>query len=1021
MGNHVQMPRDEVGKLLVDFVEDLERRFALFFYGFDISYVDIQDNRLETFSYSTDKYLQVTEGGIKDKNVGSILRKESLHLDPAEPDFYELGSEVNYALHETKEYRLPFHAEFDKLDAVAASPELWGAFYKEQGFSGHFAIGGVIDEPFRYRLILFSVFDGLEKDKETLVKVYLANFIEKKIRGVIFTRFRETFKEMRNQATRAAISQVMARNASHNIGSHVLSKFKAKEHILTDNPNESYAIESPPVVGKSDPGSRTVKSTIQYKGHNHLNTFEVYDDNGALAYYDNESLIAYFNEYLKNRMDLLADIATSDPVMENPKFLYTEIFKGFDRNRILLNRISGVSDPKLKFGFELTDSRKDRSTPVTIKAVKKDILVSMTNDVLGAQAFYIILENIIRNICKHSRRGISQDKPIKITIDVGENSDHPMFYEVSVFDNLPMSSFPAGELDDTVSSDKMRPVPGSIEELLVKRNSDFNKDLIDKTDQSLRPTGLGTIEMDVCASYLRCLPIGASQNNSYFDLKFCGDGKPKENDREDGHEHSFGEVTNNCDTKNGPMLMFAYKQPYPPEDPISEGGARRELSYTLGYKFYLPKPKEVLMIADDLSDFKIKGCEAIDFPYHGIRALAFDRLREELAKGEVFKHQFMYVHSGPEDLRELLDNYFGSLPRRIVTRLSDPSFENPQQFVSRIWEVYATTKVLKEGKIIRFTNETIKTQIVSEKGKLIPSFCEDSGNGGQHFRILIDNHNPYWCEKEPENGEAKAPCNDRECVCQQNDYKPTNRDYYDMKCGHTRLNDKLAEVLAGTTSSPEFNQKRAEYLEAVFTEILIIDERIQANIVDDPPARYSDTVPVFHQYFRQQGVHIPLLPNCLKTKNGHTDECDHAGSANLNVTDFGSMEEKGNPAYDIREFIRAHIGKEKVKFCVIHLGLIEKMIERETQNGKDGVTVLETIYRLFSENEQHVNKLIITSGRGTPDNMPISDETKTPFIPFVPLAPIQNAIETQHDKILLTKLLFNSRRTKGDGSDNRVH
>jgi len=62
------------------------------------------------------------------------------------------------------------------------------------------------------------------------------------------------------------------------------------------------------------------------------------------------------------------------------------------------------------------------------------------------------------------------------------------------------------------------------------------------------------------------------------------------------------------------------------------------------------------------------------------------------------------------------------------------------------------------------------------------------------------------------------------------------------------------------------------------------------------------------------------------------------------------------------------------------------------------------IGKLFPEPETR-RKIVITSGRGGALN--ISDDMS-----FIPLPMIENVLLTQHDKVALTKLLYNSRKFK---------
>ena len=86
-------------------------------------------------------------------------------------------------------------------------------------------------------------------------------------------------------------------------------------------------------------------------------------------------------------------------------------------------------------------------------------------------------------------------------------------------------------------------------------------------------------------------------------------------------------------------------------------------------------------------------------------------------------------------------------------------------------------------------------------------------------------------------------------------------------------------------------------------------------------------------------------------------------------------------------------------FIVIHLGVLEKLVSSESKekNWQAIDSVLKTVLSSIDR-----NKIIITSGRGTPQNIPKD-------ISFIPLSSVQSALETYKNKLLLTKLIYNSR------------
>lgn len=685
-------------------------------------------------------------------------------------------------------------------------------------------------------------------------------------------------KELAQQATRAAISQVMARNMSHNIGSHVLSKFKDRNDICNINPSGG-----------------------QYDGSMYGYLFKPRE-------LRLREQIAYFNEYLKNRMDFLADIATSDPVMENAMLLKNDIFKGFDRNRILLNRISGVSDKDFRFRIVL------KKNGVEVED-DDDVTLSITNDVLGAQAFYILLENIIRNVAKHSKIKRDEKSGIEITVGVSDFPDNLSFYEVSIYDNLKKT---AAEIDDIVR----------------RRNEAFDQTVLE--NNKLRDNNLGTIEMDVCAAYLRCQQLTCIEDINYRVL--------------DEHTGALA----HCNP-SAPKLLHAYGYRLDPE--------RDE--YSLAYKFYISKPKEVLVIDYDGS-FAVEGFPKGELANYGIQVIK----SEEIDGNTIYNHQIRYYHSRLKE--DPHARYIGSLPKRVVDKLGGVTFRTPQEFISLVWEKYAASRFLKSGavKIVNAANAPVLRGV---KGRF--SLAPEEAQGAR--TIFIDNHNRYWCDKCASGGTGEG------CECKSEAYTGPPYFYYDMACSHSKVASILTQVTSKNLSIHEFSVKKAEYLEVVFCKVLIIDERIQENVVLNGKKYYGPGGETnFYRYFAKQNVLIPSMQE-----------------ANLNDLNFGTLANADSVSYKLRDFILNN--GEDATFYVVHLGILEKMMDASVR--KDEQAIEDILGELFPGGER--KKIVITSGRGKPNNLPKD-------ISFVPLALIQNALETVFDKFVLTKILYNSRKAK---------
>lgn len=379
----------------------------------------------------------------------------------------------------------------------------------------HFIKPSIVE--FDYNLLLSLATNRLLEDDELA-------FINLLMHRIVSQTAIEKVEEVKQHATRAAISQVMARNMSHNIGSHVLSKFKNRQDIENLNKPNQYS--------------------------------------GNLPNLTSNEQIAYFNDYLKTRMDFLADVTLTTPILETPYKFCSDVLQGFLKNHILLDRISGITgDPKYKIQTRIFNGVNwfDDNLTTDLKTWDNDgFTVSMPNDVLGCHAFYIILENIIRNTYKHSKANLPE---FVFNIELKE-IENPDLIEVRIYDN---NCKPIDKINETVAS----------------RNSSFNEELI--KGNKLREGSLGTIEMEVCASFLRKISLGEYEKSIY-----------------QVNEKGFNEVKG----KTVYNLIRAYGN-------ICDDNSGNA---SLGYVFYLRKPKELLVICDTIQqndDWKKSGIDVI--------------------------------------------------------------------------------------------------------------------------------------------------------------------------------------------------------------------------------------------------------------------------------------------------------------------------------------------------------------------------------------------------------------------------
>ena len=261
----------------------------------------------------------------------------------------------------------------------------------------------------------------------------------------------------RQTAVKSSLAQVMARNMSHNIASHVLS------NLIDDATYERLKDEEVTNIMNSFKSSIDVRS----EGKN--------------------LQLPYFFQYLKSRMDYLSEVTFAVSNMVATKMMFGDVIKEFDRVRILLNYISGIRgfqyQIKAKYnGLDLDDNN--------------DIGVSFIGDTHGNHAFMVIMENLIRNTSKHST---NKNDITTFTINIKDFKcdgvkDAPNFYCV--------------EIDNGVRED-------NIQDIVRRQNQLLNESVLDQNNK-LRDHSLGLLEMETSAAFLRQIELPEIESDDYY-------------------------------------------------------------------------------------------------------------------------------------------------------------------------------------------------------------------------------------------------------------------------------------------------------------------------------------------------------------------------------------------------------------------------------------------------------------------------------------------------------------------------
>lgn len=265
----------------------------------------------------------------------------------------------------------------------------------------------------------------------------------------------------RRAALRSAVSAIMGRNMSHNIGSHVLARYSGK---INDD---------------------------------HVPKGEKTDHQGD------------FFSYLQRRMDFLAEMATSDGAFwAAPLSLKAQIERL--NYRVQQDRFAEGAKPVL-LTYITGKETGGSALKASVDYHGEDLMFSCPGGDVGVHALFVILENIIRNSARHGAEDPGEEM---ITITVCSEDNDSEFIKLDIIDPRSqldedgriLSKSGAGEHQNGSGADSNPPVHQKINDIL--RNEPF-------LDAEGRPNSKywGIREMQICAHYLRGFPLSDLEGN----------------------------------------------------------------------------------------------------------------------------------------------------------------------------------------------------------------------------------------------------------------------------------------------------------------------------------------------------------------------------------------------------------------------------------------------------------------------------------------------------------------------------
>ena len=339
----------------------------------------------------------------------------------------------------------------------------------------------------------------------------------------------------RKESLKSAKSAIMSRNMSHNLGSHVMAY--VKQHLNSVN-----GMIRDNVLSSIFQNQEEFELFFKYMSEHHARFQEFKkSDELALPFFVG---LGQFISYLQERQDFIATIATDYipyySTVNFKDFVYDELNpdKRYERHKdrkdmrpdnILLGNIARseglgrkitpsiggqehISDIVLKFREFNGDSPKDNTEAEKSLRSMRGYNVSLPGGVVGRQAIFSIVENVIRNAAKHGNwRDVGK---LALTFDIYTTNNQEDLERMSSNDNFDASSLslrevvnkfyrPADDADDlyivTLTDNLAFDNVG-----LIKLRQALAEDFVDDFGE-MKNSNKGIKEMRISAAWLRSI------------------------------------------------------------------------------------------------------------------------------------------------------------------------------------------------------------------------------------------------------------------------------------------------------------------------------------------------------------------------------------------------------------------------------------------------------------------------------------------------------------------------------------
>jgi hypothetical protein len=797
--------------------------------------------------------------------------------------------------------------------------------------------------------------DGVQRDEEDDFTIelprrleFITEFFEQLSRPLVDQIFvnRLVMEQVRQTTMKygkkAAVASIMGRNMSHNIGSHVLSSIDFR---TCNNPDQ----------------------------------------------------LTEFHSYLQKRMDLLARITGAKPDWGEPMYFVADLLKGFFNQTILLNHIvhdqGGWKEHEIKFKVTLSDSSvieftwNDSVNSWTTSDAYKDFLASIPDGNIGAQAFYIFMESMMRNSAKYGKKP-EDGEPFTISIKAEEGRD--TCYKLTIWDNLSVCT----------------------SDLLIKIQSAIKEKLINENTGDLETSSLGIAEMREACSFLI---------------------------------HPYGKDCAAREIDGTKLPLWAAKK----NDATANGTNGDYLSYTFNItkpRMVAIVGKDDIELPPDAGNNGIKLIErdelltnkgAFQFVVIYVNNEETECIEEFITKNHRKLPQRLILAVDNDECA----NYIVPVRRAVVCKAADlpepNSVNTSEQFILKVYETWITKRwhynldnknikliiaferggedaIWKKWRFIR------ETQIFKDKANLyVKRIFGDNGITAQVAEISADGSGSQPLERK----KGTNPNGNGSYTIYYDNHGTSSNGIGDFihNVGSNEAgvdNKKIYETL----SFPPQNQFGFDYfllglIEAGLTKVVVIDERVAeaaiALIGKDKRRHLNDLnnalcYPLFSMCNKSSTATLltSALENHYKKRGNTKVMLEHNAYANQSpFTIKSDLQKSRQPAEEL----------DYPDLVVFHNGIVEKVF-KETFGSDDDSTTVQKIEQLYTL----APSVVITSGRGKVIKDVVPDDS--PFIEFSTVR--ENTVQTISKyhlvrSLMSTKGVVNERNCNNYNADKQ--